>query len=196
VDRFPAGAVRVNDPQISQMQAETVSRSPHTPDVSSPRVIVLMGVAGAGKTTVGRRLAASLGWPFADADDYHPAENVARMRRGEPLTDAERAPWLAALAALVGDHVRRDVPLVLACSALRHASRDVLAPATFVYLRVSPAVLAERLATRAGHFAPPALLDSQLATLEPPDHEPDTITVDGERSPDELVAGIRAALGI
>jgi gluconokinase len=164
--------------------------------MSTTRVIVLMGVAGAGKTTVGLRLAESLGWAFADADAYHPTENVARMSRGEALTEAQRAPWLAALAALVTDHVRRDVPLVLACSALRRTYRDVLAPATFVYLRVSAPVLAQRLVARAGHFAPPALLESQLATLEPPDHEPETITVDGERPPDALVAEIRAALGI
>ena len=161
-----------------------------------------MGVAGAGKTTVGERLASARGWPFADADDYHSAENVARMRRGEGLTDAQRAPWLRALAALIADHVTRGAPLVLACSALRRSYRSTLAPEAlgstvrFAHLRVSPETLAARLGARAGHYASGTLLASQLATLEPPDPDEDVLTLDGERTPDEIVAALRATLGV
>lgn len=163
-------------------------------------VVVLMGVAGAGKTTVGRRLADVLGWTFADADAYHSPANVARMRRGEGLTDAERAPWLASLAALVADHVARCAPLVLACSALRRGYRATLAPVAlgdavrFAYLRVSPATLAARLATRPAHYAPPALLASQLETLEEPAPGEDVLTLDGEQPVDALVDAIVRAL--
>ena len=135
-----------------------------------PRVVVLTGVAGAGKTTVGRALAARLGWAFADADDYHSAAANARMARGQGLTDADRAPWLDRLAALVGDRVRGGPPTVLACSALKAAYRDRLAGpgVAFAWLDVPPDVLAERLRRREGHVAGPDLLPSQLATLEPP----------------------------
>jgi gluconokinase len=174
-------------------------RAHPTPADDAPRptlVIVVMGVAGAGKTTVGQRLAATLGWPFADADAYHSPENVARMRRGEGLTDAERQPWLATLAALIADHVARRAPLVLACSALRRTYRTTLAPASlgdavrFVHLQVSAATLAERLATRPGHYAPPALLASQLATLEPPAPDEGVLTLDGEQPVEAIVAEI------
>jgi gluconokinase len=169
-----------------------------------PSVIVLMGVAGAGKTTVGRALADALGWRFADADAFHTPESVARMHRGEPLDDAARQPWLDALRAHAADALARGERLVLACSALKRAYRDALVPADaprgsvrFVHLRVSPAELAQRLATRTGHFAPPALLDSQLATLEPPaPDEDDALTVDGEQPVDAVVGRVREALGV
>ena len=167
-----------------------------------PIVIVIMGVSGAGKTTVGERLASTLGWAFADADDYHSAENIARMRRGEGLTDAERAPWLHALAALIADHVARATPLVLACSALRRSYRATLAPDTlgtavrFAHLQVSPETLAARLRARAGHYASGTLLASQLATLEPPGTDEGVLVLDGERTPEEIVATLRAALGV
>jgi 6-phosphogluconate dehydrogenase len=165
-------------------------------------VIVVMGPAGAGKTTVGRALATALGWTFADADDFHPPANVARMRAGQPLGDAERAPWLAALAAHVARCVAGGQGAVLACSALRQRYRAALVPpgtahaVRFVYLHVDAAVLAERLAVRAGHFFAPALLASQLATLEPPgaDEPAPVLTLDGDQSPAAIVAAIRRAL--
>src|SRR5579884_1235439 len=130
-------------------------------------IVVVMGVSGAGKTTVGRALAAALGWPFVDADDLHPAANVEKMRRGQPLDDADRAPWLAAVASTIRS--MRDG--VVACSALKRAYRDLLRvrdDVRFVYLAVDEKVLAARLAARQGHYMPPSLLPSQLATLEPP----------------------------
>ena len=168
-------------------------------------VIVVMGVAGAGKTTVGRRLAEALGWPFHDGDDHHSDAAVARMRAGEPLDDALRAPWLAALAALVAGHVAAGTSAVLACSALRRAYRGVLRPADapagavrFVFLRAEPALLAQRLDERQGHFFAAPLLESQLATLEAPDAgEPSpTLTLDAGAPVEALVAEVRAAFGV
>jgi gluconokinase len=153
-------------------------------------IVIVMGVAGAGKTTVGRALAAALGWPFVDADDLHPAANVDRMRRGQPLDDADRAPWLQAVASTI----RTMKDGVVACSALKRAYRDALRvrdDVRFVYLVVDRAVLERRLAARRGHYMPPSLLPSQLATLEPPD---DAIVVDGDAPVDRLVDEIRAAL--
>ncbi|AHG88910.1 carbohydrate kinase, thermoresistant glucokinase family [Gemmatirosa kalamazoonensis] len=167
----------------------------------APNVVVLMGPAGAGKTTVGERLAESLGWPFADADAFHPASNVEKMRRGEGLTDADRAPWLAALREAVRATLARGDHLVLACSALRRSYREALVPpdapsgaVRFAYLHVSRAELARRLATRVGHYAPPSLLDSQLATLEEPAPEEGIAWIDGERPVPDVVAALVALL--
>lgn len=167
-------------------------------------LVIVMGPAGAGKTTVGAALAAALGWAFHDADDFHTPEARARMRAGVPLDDADRAPWLARLADLVVETIADGRSAVLACSALRRAYRRALVPpgaagrcVRIVHLEAPPAVLAERLAGRPGHFFPPALLDSQLAALEPPDggDEPaPVLTVDATRPVDELVAALRAAL--
>jgi len=168
--------------------------------VSAPTVVVVMGVAGAGKTTVGRALAEAMGWPFFDADDFHAPESVARMRSGPPLDDTLRAPWLAELRALIARTLARGESAVLACSALKHAYRDALVPpgaesaVCFVHLRVSPAVLAARLGTRTGHFAPPVFLASQLATLEEPDAAEPALALGGERPVEELVAAIRDQL--
>lgn len=155
-----------------------------------------MGVSGAGKTTVGRALARALGWSFSDADDFHSPANVAKMRRGEALTDADRAGWLAALRVLIDDLGARGEDAVLACSALRDAYRRELAggptAVRFVWLRVEPAALRRRLESRHGHYMPASLLGSQLATLEAP---ADAIVVDGARPPDAIVATIRTAIG-
>jgi gluconokinase len=167
-------------------------------------VIIIMGPAGAGKTTVGRALATALGWPFVDADDVHPAENVARMRAGIPLTDADRAPWLAALARLVSEAVAGQRSLVLACSALTRAYRRRLVPASarhavrFVHLHATPALLAARLGGRPDHFFPAALLESQLDALEAPGAEEPApvLTLDAAAEPAVLVAEIRRALGV
>lgn len=138
-----------------------------------PIVVVLMGVSGVGKTTVGRIVAERLGWDFLDADDYHPPQNVAKMRRGEGLTDADRAPWLAALEEVIAARLAEDAPAVLACSALKRSYRDVLGRederVRFVWLDAPDDVVQARLASREGHFADEALLPSQRAALEPPD---------------------------
>jgi gluconokinase len=163
-------------------------------------VIVVIGPAGSGKSTVGSALARTLGWRFVDADTLHSNANVARLRRGESLTDAQRSPWLEAVAGEITSAIRQHRSLVVACSALRRAYRETLRPANapahavrFVYLKVSASELARRLATRADHFAPPALLASQLATLEEPaEHEVDAATVDAEQSVDTVVDAIAA----
>lgn len=169
-------------------------------DASATRVIVVMGVAGAGKTLVGSALARSLGWSFYDADDFHSPENVAKMHRGIGLTDADRAPWLARLRDVIDRVIRDGRNAVLACSALKEAYRHTLTPddapsgtVRFVYLDVPAGVLRERLEHRQHHYAPPALLDSQLATLEPPR---DAIRVDGTLPPDDIVTAARAGLGL
>lgn len=170
---------------------------------SAPAAIVVMGPAGSGKSLVGARLAAALGWPFYEGDAFHPPANVERMHRGEPLSDADRAPWLAALAATIARCVAGGTPAVLSCSALRRAYREALVPAgapagavAFVYLRADRGLLAARLAARSGHFFPPALLASQLAALEPPAADEPVLTLDAARPPDELVTAVRRALCI
>jgi gluconokinase len=160
-------------------------------------IVVVMGVAGSGKTTVGRLLAERLGGRFADADDYHPPANVAKMREGIALDDADRAPWLARLNALAADSAASKQSLVLACSALKVAYREQLAAGVpdmrFVFLDGPRELLAARLATRTGHYMNPALLDSQLATLERPD---DAIVLSIEATPEELAARAAAALSV
>src|SRR5262245_2218871 len=131
-----------------------------------------MGVSGSGKTTVGRLLATELEWHFFDADALHSEENIAKMHRGEALTDEERQPWLHRVKKLVDDATESGEPCVIACSSLRESYRSVLREGhddvRFVYLRVSLEVLRARLASRVGHFAGVTLLESQLATLEEP----------------------------
>lgn len=164
------------------------------------RVIVVMGVAGAGKTVVGRALATALEWSFEEGDDYHSKANKEKMARGEGLTDADRAPWLAAIERFIAKTVHAREHAVLACSALKAAYRVALVPpeappgaVRFVYLDVPPNVLDERLRERRGHFAGPSLLASQLATLEKPR---DALWVDGTRPIPEIVQSIRAAFEI
>ena len=160
-------------------------------------VILIMGVAGSGKTTIGQKLAAALGWQFADADNFHSPANIAKMSAGQPLDDADRAPWLAALRAFIDERLARGENAVLACSALKASYRDVLiadpARVRLVHLQGSPDLLQRRLRGRHGHYMAPAMLDSQLATLEPPPH---ALTLDIAHSPDELVSEIRHAFVI
>ena len=141
-----------------------------------------MGAAGAGKTLIGSRLAGTSGIEFVDGDDHHPPENVAKMAAGIPLTDEDRAGWLRALAARLADARARDTGLVVACSALRRAYRDVLRAGDpdvrFVYLAAAKPLLAERVGRRRSHFMPATLVDSQLATLEPPDPDENAWTYD------------------
>ncbi len=160
--------------------------------------IVVMGVSGCGKSTVGRALAEQVQATFLDADDFHPPANVERMRAGVALTDAERAPWLDALDARLAAAGAADESVVLACSALKRSYRDALrrgAPSlTLVHLTGSAALLAERIGARPGHYMPPALLPSQLATLETPGDDERAITLDIAASTDDLVAAIRKHL--
>ena len=141
--------------------------------------IVVMGVSGSGKSTLGERLGAALGVPFRDADEFHPAANIARMTSGVALEDADRWPWLDAIGAAIR---ATQGGVVIACSALRRVYRDRIRaaagrPVTFVFLDGSRPVLAARLGGRKGHFMPPSLLDSQLATLEPPTADEHAIRV-------------------
>ena len=167
--------------------------------MSSPRIIVVMGPAGAGKTTVGRALAESLGWRFVEADEFHSRDNVAKMQRGIGLTDADREPWLRAIHDALLDLYAAHVNVVLACSALKDVYRRAIVPeeasadARFVYLHAPPAVLRERLATRVGHYAGPELLASQLETLEEPR---DALWVDATCDPQEIVTRIRRELRV
>ena len=163
-----------------------------------PIAIVIMGVSGCGKSTVGRAMANKLPATFLDADDFHPPANVERMRAGIALTDAERAPWLEALATRLTQARAANEPVVLACSALKRSYRDALrrgAPAlTLVHLTGSPALLAERISARPSHYMPPSLLASQLATLETPAADEHAITLDVALPTEELVAAILRAV--
>lgn len=160
-------------------------------------VIVLMGVAGAGKTTVGRRLAAELGWPFLDADDFHPVANVEKMARGAALTDADREGWLRALQERLIGLLREGGTGILACSALKQTYRDQLAApgkvVRFVYLRAGHDLAAHRLRTRSSHFMKADLLPSQFAALEEPDG---VLTVDAGLEPARINGIIRRAFGL
>lgn len=163
------------------------------------RVIVLMGVTGTGKTTVGRILAERLGARFAEGDAYHPPANVAKMRSGTPLGDADRWPWLEAIRADMAGWLAAGETAVVACSALRRAYRDVLRRAgpevRFVHLAGPEPLIAGRLAGRRGHYMPPGLLPSQLATLEDPLGEPDVVQVEVRGAPEAIVERILASLG-
>ena len=153
-----------------------------------------MGVAGAGKTTVGNLVASQLAWEFADGDDYHPAANVEKMRNGIPLSDADRAPWLEILRSLIANWIASGKSGVLACSALKRAYRErlqVSPEVRVVYLKGSVALLQRRMWARLGHFMTERMLESQLATLEEPE---DAVVVDVDRSPEEIVAEIRRKL--
>ena len=158
-------------------------------------VLVVMGVSGSGKSTVGARLAQRLGWDFAEGDDFHPAANVAKMAAGQPLTDADREPWLAAIAAWIDAELQAGRRRVITCSALKRHYRDELrhADVRFVYLRVARAELERRLTDRPSHFMPASLLDSQLAALEPPAADEAAMTVEAS-DPDRAVDTIVAAL--
>jgi gluconokinase len=163
-------------------------------------IVVLAGVAGAGKSAVGRALAARLGWIYEDSDALHSAADIAKMHSGVPLTDADRWPWLESVAAWMDDRIAAGEPAVVACSALKRCYRDFLRrgrPAVqIVILQVDPATLDARLATRPGHFFPARLLRSQLADLEMPDQSERALVVPSVRSPAETADEIIRRLGL
>ena len=163
---------------------------------SRPVVIVLMGVTGVGKTTIGLLIAEDLGIAFLDADNFHSPENVAKMRSGTPLTDADREPWLAALRAEILARLARGESAVLACSALKQSYRDKLHASDavlFVHLKGDAEVIRARLLARSGHYMDPGLLASQFAALEAPQG---MLAVDVAASPREIATQIEAQLGL
>lgn len=158
-------------------------------------VIIVMGVSGSGKTTVGKALAERMGWTFYDADDFHPAANVAKMRSGNGLTDADRAPWLGQLRALIDEVLREEESAVLACSALKASYRDRLDAegVRFVYLEARRDLIRERLSERKGHYAKVSLLESQFAALEEPTPQ-EALIVSAAQPVKAIVDEIEAAL--
>lgn len=159
-------------------------------------VILLMGVTGSGKTTIGRALADDLHWQFVDADDFHPLANVAKMHAGIPLDNSDRAPWLAVLQAKISDWLRSGTDTILACSALKQAYRDQLMSSpgvALVYLRGSHELIAARLSVRRDHYMDPDLLPSQFAALEEPTSG---LVVDVGATVPEIVTCVRTSLGI
>jgi gluconokinase len=161
-----------------------------------PSIILVMGVVGSGKTTIGRLLAQQLGREFADADSFHSAENVEKIRQGIALTDADRAPWLRALRDAILTWIAERKNVVLACSALKQKYREelLLSPEVkLVYLKGSRELILSRLRARHGHFATEKLLASQLETLEEPE---DAVSVDVSGAPEKIVAEIRKKLGL
>ncbi len=166
-------------------------------ELRDPVVILLMGVAGSGKTTVGLRLAADLGWSFRDADDFHPPENIAKMSAGQPLDDRDRAPWLAAIRAYIAACLARGESAIVTCSALREAYRAAAIPdpvrVKLVHLAGDYQLILDRMRARTDHFMKPAMLESQFAALETPAN---ALAVDITKTPVEIAAEIRAKLAL
>ncbi len=164
----------------------------------SEMILIVAGVSGSGKTTVGAMLAGRLRWRFADADDFHPAANIDKMRAGIPLTDNDRLPWLRTLAAWMDERIAGNEPAVLTCSALKRSYRDILLggrpEAQMVFLAVDRQVLALRLAARPGHFFPGQLLGSQFDVLEPPGPDERVLSIVPADDPAGTVASIIAVL--
>ena len=164
----------------------------------APAVVLIMGVSGAGKTTIGKQLAERLHWSFIEGDALHPPENVAKMKRGQPLSDADRAPWLATVAAAIDGWRGRGERGVITCSALKRRYRQQIIgdrhDVRLVYLKGSRELIAQRLAARRGHFMPVSLLDSQFATLEPPGPDERPITAAVDWPVDEIIQRIAGVL--
>ena len=167
---------------------------------AQPPILVIMGVSGSGKSTVAKPLAARLGWAFQEGDAFHPAANIAKMKAGAALDDADRAPWLAAIRAWIDGQIAAGAPGVVTCSALKRAYRDGLSSGRpqvrFVYLRGSEAVIAARVAARVGHFMPASLLHSQFADLQEPGADERALVVDIDQPVAAQVSDIIAALGL
>ncbi len=177
--------------------------SPKSPDRKPalglpPKVLVIMGVAGSGKSTTGARLSKELGWQFRDADSFHPQSNIDKMSKAMPLTDADRQPWLAAIAGWIDDCRRKGEPGIVSCSALKRVYREVLMAhrpdVRLVYLRGDHALIAGRMGRRKNHFMPAALLDSQFATLEEPQIDEHPFVVNIALTPNRVVEVIITGL--
>lgn len=168
------------------------------PSSRMPTAILVMGVSGSGKSTAGENLAIELGWPFRDADSFHPAANVAKMSAGTPLTDDDRWPWLEAIAAWIDECRTTGRPGIVSCSALKRAYRRILLDGRpdvrLVYLKGDQPLIAGRMGRRTGHFMPPSLLASQFATLEEPGADEWPIVVPVELSPRRIVEHILASM--
>jgi gluconokinase len=164
--------------------------------ITSAPILIVMGVAGTGKSTVAGLLAERLNWEFKEGDALHPPANVAKMSAGIPLTDEDRWPWLDAIGAWIKEKTQRGEPGILTCSALKRSYRDRLRGPNviFVFLNGPREVIAARMARRADHFMPPALLNSQLATLEPPTADENVLAVDLGTTPADEVAEVLHAL--
>ena len=164
------------------------------------QAVVVMGVSGSGKTTVARELAEHLGWVFAEADEFHPPASVAKMASGVPLDDEDRWPWLADLRDWMDDRAADGQDVVLTCSALKRSYRDVLRGAAprvrFLHLTADPAVLAQRMGSRSGHYMPASLLASQLAALQPLEADEDGVAVDVDAPVADVVRSSAAALDL
>ena len=164
----------------------------------TPCALIVMGVSGSGKSTIAAELADRIGWIFEDGDRFHPASNVARMKAGHPLTDEDRWPWLQAIADEIDRVCKSGGHVVIACSALKRAYRDVLVhgrdDVRIVFLDGSQALIADRLARRKGHFMPPGLLDSQFKTLEPPQADEHPLNVPIDAPVETIVNNIVAQL--
>lgn len=173
---------------------------PAAASAATLHVLMVMGVSGSGKTTIGEGLAGRLGWPYRDADDFHPPANKAKMAAGTPLTDEDRWPWLDAIRAWIDEHRRAGTHGVVTCSALKRVYRDRLvgdrSDVRIVYLQGSRALLAERMGSRHGHFMPASLLESQLATLEPPGPDEHPITVSIADTPEAMIDQILDEAGL
>lgn len=167
--------------------------TPHT-----AQVLVVMGVAGTGKSTLAGALADRLGWALQEGDDLHPRRNVEKMASGHPLTDEDRWPWLDLIADWIDHREAIGEPGIITCSALRRRYRDILRRdfVTFVHLVGDRALILERMSHRQGHFMPTALLDSQFDTLEVPTADERAVTVDLSASPEEQVDAVIAFLGL
>lgn len=157
----------------------------------APLVAVMMGVSGSGKTTIAEGVAALLGWDVIEGDKFHPPANIAKMSSGVPLDDADRLPWLRAIATVIDDHLATGKSAVVACSALKRSYRAILIDGrrnvVLIYLQGSKDLIADRVARRTGHFMPAALLDSQFATLEEPGPDENPIVVSVAGTPEAVV---------
>lgn len=168
--------------------------------MNTPEYVIVMGVSGSGKTTVAKGIADAMGWEFAEGDDFHPPANVDKMASGHPLTDEDRWPWLRAIGAWIEEREEEGTSAVVTCSALRRAYRDLLREGRpgvrFCHVEADAQLIAERLEVRKGHYMPPSLLPSQLATLEPLQPDEAGVTVSVAATPEEVVDQALKALGL
>lgn len=168
--------------------------------MGEPDFIVVMGVSGSGKTTVAKGIAEAMGWEFAEGDDFHPKANVDKMASGHPLTDEDRWPWLEAIGAWIERRAEAGSSAVITCSALRRVYRDLLSKGRpgvrFCHIEADSSLIADRLEHREGHYMPPSLLPSQLATLEPLEPDEPGVTVSAAATVDDVIQHALEALDL